>query len=867
MQKPEKWGVLVSKCLRCQQPCKEGTEFCEGCRSYLHDRLQQSKMLSQPLLPEHAKGNALIASRNSNQAGVQGISVTLQNDATVLLDESDPLVSRHLPNSTESRIIEEEDFKRALNQREVMPPPASTAALRLAGRRFQTILRDQKHIRLRITLFSLVTVVIFALIASNILLFLNTARKPTHINVSKAVPALTVTPGNTQLDQIVQVHMSNFAPFAKIHLTHDVQESVRTDANAPFTTLGASGDGDIRIFVDESWELGSHMIQAEDIMTHFTASTILQVLNDLPLRSPHLLISRPGETTGLNGTLDMGSNQQGANTLQSLVMHNSGGGWISWSAVSNQPWLMTSPQQGIFRNGQSIIVAATRANLKGRDYQGTITIVSNTRTPFSVQVKMTVLALPASAKAISSIMVLTPPVLSFMATDGGTNPTSQMLTISNPGTQPLIWSLNESAVEDSFNQNFSPQYDVPWLSTSLTYGTIFPNKNVEIKVEIQSTNLLPSVYSALLTFTSGLGTLNAPQAVAISLTIQSRCGVATNLGNLTFKTTAGQSTTGDRLLSLSTTIGCTGNVNWQSFSSSSWLSITPSRGQIQAKVNSTVTLQIDAGGLQPGTYAGSLLFVAQKRSQAVVVRLVVTLSSASTGVGQPTGSSSAAVLAVSPQGLQFTLTQGRGNPVSNPLLMSNTGQSSLNWQANIDSSTAPWLSLNTTGGTINPSQGVQVGVNVAGASLAAGKYSTQITVTATDSSGNLAQNSPQTIPVLLTVLPGCSFQVTPGSVSFTATFSQPRPPGQDIVLAIVGSCPKSVSWIATVNAGSQGWLILSAISGTTNNQGSVMIVNVKSRKLLPGVYTGQIVIAASGGSGGVIQNNPVSVPVTLTVKL
>jgi hypothetical protein len=90
-------------------------------------------------------------------------------------------------------------------------------------------------------------------------------------------------------------------------------------------------------------------------------------------------------------------------------------------------------------------------------------------------------------------MVLTPPVLSFMATDGGTNPTSQMLTISNPGTQPLTWSLNESAVEDSFNQNFSPQYDVPWLSTSLTYGTIFPNKTVEIKVEIQSTNLLPSV--------------------------------------------------------------------------------------------------------------------------------------------------------------------------------------------------------------------------------------------------------------------------------------------------------------------------------------------------------------------------------------
>lgn len=922
----------MNKCLRCKQSCKEGTEFCEGCRSHLYNRLQQSKLLSQPLQPEHAEGNVLIASRNAKQASVTSISLSSQNDpivsfdenafsspmqtispkkktilikdddtfyakdimaledaedaedlmaledtedaedgdeSDVLLDQYDPLLSRHLPNSAEYRTIENDDLIRAADQRELIPQPAPAAVLRLAGRRFQTVLRDQRHIRLRIAFFFLALVVIVALIASSMLLFLNTAHKPTHtnVNVSKAVPALTVTPGNTQLDQIVQVHLSNFTPFAKIRLTHDVQESVRTDIDAPFITLGATGDSDVRIFVDDSWGPGSHMIQAEDIVTHFTASTVLQVLNDLPVRSPHLLISRSGETTALKGALDMGSNQQGANTLQSLVLHNRGGGWISWSAVSNQPWLMTSPQQGIFRNGQNLVVAVTRANLTVGDYDGTITIVSNTGTPLSVQVKMTVLALPAADKAISSIMLVTPPVLSFMASDGGTNPASQKLTISNPGTQPLTWSLNVSAVEDSFNQNFSPQYDVPWLSASVTYGTISPNKNVEIQVRIQSTNLLPSVYSALLTFTSGLGTLNAPQAVAISLTIQSRCGVATNLGNLTFTTTAGQSTAGDQLLSLSTTIGCTGSVNWQSFSSSSWLGITPDKGQIQTKVNSIVTVQISAGELQPGTYTGSLLFVAQKRSQTVIVHLVVTPSYAPTAVGQPTAPAPPApVLAVSPLSLQFMVTQGQGNPVGNSLLMSNTGGGSLHWQANIDTSAAPWLSISSTGGAINPAQTTQLVVDVAGASLAAGQYSTQITLSATDNSGNQVQGSPQTIPVLLTVLPGCSFQVTPGSLSFTATFSLPRPPGQSIVLTIVGgSCPKSVSWTASVNASNQGWLILSATSGTTTNQGSNIIVDVKSRRLLPGVYSGQIVISASSSSG-ILQNNPVSVPVTLTVN-
>ncbi len=908
----------MNQCLRCRQPCREDTEFCENCRSYLQNRLQQSKGLSQPLLPEHAEGTAFIAARNSKQASVKSISISLQNDTFISLDEnafppsmlpinpkkktilikdddtqyakdivtvedtedtedtidsdallyqSDPLLSRRPPKSTDSRIIEEEDVRRAAVQGEVIPRPVSSAVPRLAGRRFQMVLRVQGHLRLRIALFFLVIVVIVALIASSVLLFLNTARQPTHMNISKALPALTVTPGNAHLDQIVQVHMSNFTPSAKIRLTHDVQESVRTDTKAPFITLGATGDSDVRIFVEDSWGPGSHMIQAEDITTHYTASTVLQVLNDLPLRPPHLLISRPGVTTALKGPLDMGSNEQGANTLQSLVLHNSGGGWISWSAVSNQPWLMTSPQQGIFRNGQSIIVAVTRANLKKGDYEGTITIVSNTGTSLAVQVKMTVLSLLASDKAVSSIMLVTPPVLSFIATDGGTNPTSQILTISNPGSQPLTWSLNASAVQDSFNQNFSSQYDVPWLSASMTSGTVFPDKHAEIQVRIQSKNLLPSVYSALLTFTSGLGTLNAPQAVAVSLTIQSRCGVATNLGNLSFTSISGQGTPGNQLLSLGTTIGCTGIVNWQSFSSSSWLSITPARGQIQAKVNSIVTVQISAGELQPGTYTGSILFVAQQRSQTVIVHLVVRPSSSSTAVGPPIGSSSTAVLTVSPQSLQFTLTQGQGNPVGKPLIMSNTGEGSLHWQANIDSSAAPWLSVNTLGGTINSAQSMQVVANVNSARLAAGNYSTQITVTATDNAGNQVQGSPRTIPVMLIVLPGCSFQVTPGNLSFTAILLQPNPPGQDIVLTIAGSCPQSISWTASVNTtSSQKWLILPATSGITNNQGRVIIVNVRSRRLLPGVYTGQIVISAVVKSGGVIQNSPVSVPVTLTVN-
>jgi hypothetical protein len=294
---------------------------------------------------------------------------------------------------------------------------------------------------------------IVALISTSIPIYLNRDHQSTHTNVSKVLPAISVTPGIAHLDQIVQVQMSNFSPSAQIRLTHDVQESVRTDTTLLLSHWGATGKGVVRIFVDDSWAPGSHLIQVEDIKMHFIASTVLQVLNDHPLLAPNLFVSRSGVTTALKGLLNMGSDEQGANTLQSLVLRNRGGGWISWSAVCNQPWLITSPHQGIFRNGQNI----------------------------------------------------------FIATDGGTDPASQILKINNPGSQPLTW-----------------------LSASITSGTVFPNKNAGVQLQIHSNNLLPSVYSALLTFTSGLDTLNAPQTVAVSLTIQPRCGIATNLGNMSF---------------------------------------------------------------------------------------------------------------------------------------------------------------------------------------------------------------------------------------------------------------------------------------------------------------------------------------------
>lgn len=837
------------------------------------------------------------------------------------VNQADPLMMRHLPSSTEGAFIEEEDIRRAIAQGQMDANElestrfsednhTSIASPSLSGRPISLHVRANpaetlapqvlspvsrpsvnfpgtKQLlsgRLRVVLMLLAVLAMLALVTDGVFVFLDITHHSSPVKAPNAFPTLTITPGTAHLGQIVLLHINNFSSSAHVLLTHDMLEAVRTDRDSPVIKLGAKGNGDVQILIEDSWGPGFHMILAEDTTTHYTASTILQVVSDLPLRPPHLLVSTPDQPKGLQGVLRVGAAVQEANTLQTLILHNTGGSWISWNATSNQPWLMLAPQHGVFRDGQSIFAAVSRAHLKPGDYTGTITIVSNTGNPVAIQVKMTVLQLPASDIAVSPVMVVTPPVLSFTSIDGGTDPTSQLLTISNPGSHPLSWSLAFSDIQDSFNQDFSSQDVVNWSSTSSTSGTVSPGTSEKIRVFVHNHDLLPGVYSALLTFTSGRDTLNTPQVGAISLTVQPRCGVETSLGDLSFTTTFGHGTAGNQVLNLNTTAGCTGPINWQSFSSASWLGITPASGQLQANLNVVTTVRVNAAGLQPGTYTGFILFLTDLRSETLMVQLTI-LSPSSTAVGQPAGPTSsmsgtppsstgtpsptAAILGVSPLSLQFTTTQGQNSPPSQSLTLSNAGGGSLYWQATTNSSGSPsWLNISPIGGTITAGGTAQVTVNVTNTTgMAPGTYGAQVIVTATDSSGSQVQGSPKTIAVTLTVLPACSLQVAPSSLSFTASLVQPNPPAQDIVLQEKGNCAYPISWFASVNAGSRKWLILSATSGTDSGKGSTIVVHVNTSGLLPGVYNGYVTFSAIGNGGAIVRNSPQTISVTLTVLL
>ncbi|KAF0134713.1 MAG: hypothetical protein FD145_430 [Candidatus Saganbacteria bacterium] len=107
-----------------------------------------------------------------------------------------------------------------------------------------------------------------------------------------------------------------------------------------------------------------------------------------------------------------------------------------------------------------------------------------------------------------------------------------------------------------------------------------------------------------------------------------------------------------------------------------------------------------------------------------------------------------------PTSLTFTAQAGGANPASQTIAISNSGLGNLNWTV---SKTQTWLTISPASGT--NSGNVTASINLAG--LAAGTYNDTITIAATG-----ASNTPQTVPVTLTIQPKpTTISVAPSSAN------------------------------------------------------------------------------------------------------
>jgi len=124
-----------------------------------------------------------------------------------------------------------------------------------------------------------------------------------------------------------------------------------------------------------------------------------------------------------------------------------------------------------------------------------------------------------------------------------------------------------------------------------------------------------------------------------------------------------------------------------------------------------------------------------------------------------------ATISLAPTGLAFSAMQGDSDSAPQTVAISNSGTETLGWSV---STTASWLSLSTTAGT-TPASFTATPI-IPG--LAAGTYSTTITVTAVG-----ATNSPQTIQVDLTISSSASAIAPTPPVSVSLIWEPVTEPG------------------------------------------------------------------------------------------
>ncbi|HEY6410940.1 MAG TPA: hypothetical protein VIY29_26085, partial [Ktedonobacteraceae bacterium] len=329
-----------------------------------------------------------------------------ENESDIWSNRTDPLLARQFPNSAEIARIEEEDLRRAVAEGLVTLPllPQHTPPSRR---------------RMKMTFSMLVILAVVALLMDGILITVAFTHQRHPQNALNGPPSLTLSTNVARIGQLITLHIHHFSSSTSVYFTHDIQEAVQLTTGSALVNVGVNGSSEVSMLIDTSWTAGYHTIEAEDVSTRYTASATLQITGAGPTRPSHLLIDAT--------MLDFGADYQGANTIQSLTLHNSGGGSITWSASSNQPWLLLSPPQGMFSKSQTIAVAVERANLKAGEYKGTITFSSNIGSAEWVQIAMTVRQLPANP---GPVLELVPPVFSYTALDGESDPPMQSLMIS-----------------------------------------------------------------------------------------------------------------------------------------------------------------------------------------------------------------------------------------------------------------------------------------------------------------------------------------------------------------------------------------------------------------------------------------------------
>ncbi|MDO9287673.1 MAG: FG-GAP-like repeat-containing protein [Thermodesulfovibrionales bacterium] len=276
--------------------------------------------------------------------------------------------------------------------------------------------------------------------------------------------------------------------------------------------LGIAIDADSRIYVSDSYQAAVQVFNGNGAFLETIVNTSHPMKTPIGVaigKDKRIFIASSNapaiELYGLAGyttmttspaSLSFEAEEGGASpSLQDITITNSGEGTLNWTAVSDSSWLTLSQTAGSTDNITPTILSAgiQLAGLTAGTYSGSIKIAAESGAADTITVTLTVIAPP-------KILRIKPSSLSFKAQKGGSNPSSQAITIENAGQGEMNWTATA---------------DQPaWLAINTSSG-IAPST---VSVNAASSLLEAGTYTGSITINAP-GAQGSPASVNVSLRV------------------------------------------------------------------------------------------------------------------------------------------------------------------------------------------------------------------------------------------------------------------------------------------------------------------------------------------------------------
>lgn len=412
---------------------------------------------------------------------------------------------------------------------------------------------------------------------------------------------------------------------------------------------------------------------------------------------------------------------------------------------------------------------------------------------------------------------------------------SKQITLINQGSGSISWRASTTQ---------------SWLLLAPASGTVYANKPTRVTVAVDRANLSPGTYKAQILFVSSAGddTLQVQMKVE-PLVVADEPVLQVSPPVQSFTAVDG----GDAPPAQVVTVSNPGDLPlaWSASASVPWLEISPAKGTINPGGSQTVQVIAHTNTLLPGTYDGVVTFKGPGNQKVLHSPQTLAISMTIT----PRCS-----LSMSTNTLNFASAYRQAAPAGQKLNITATANctAALSWQA---VSNAPWLTLDTTGGTTPGA--LTVGIKVAG--LSPGNYTDTITVSSANDSQEVLVN------FVLGQAGSSVLTTSTSSLSLSGAVAQNTPPGQNITISNTGT--RSLNWHASASTSSNGaWLKVSPTSGVLAPQQSAQLtVTIEQLATLQvgtvvQTYTGTVQLTGTDDTGQAAAGSPLSIPVTFLLQ-